>query len=312
MKFSVTIPAYKSKYLFDAISSILHQTYQNYEIIIVDDCSPEDLKTVVDKFADSRIHYYRNEQNCGAINVVYNWNICLSHAHGDYVICMGDDDMLLPNCLEDLSYLIEKYPKLNVFHIQTQIIDESGNLYKSLDIRPEYETAIEMLLCRFRGRSQYIGDFCYNVNALKNAGGFFYLPLAWTSDDITAFRAALPKGIANTKQVGFKYRENRLSISEQTTNDRIKIEALRSSEKWYRAKLSRLDLGCYGSIPKGIVENALVSHYRSMYIRHIIGDIRCHPVRFFYWFFHCREVHVPRLLFIKNIVKIITPSGIHN
>ena len=72
--FSVLIPAYKRKFLCDAISSCLIQTYKNFEIIIVDDASPEDLKSVVDQFHDSRIKYYRNEKNCGAINVVDNWN----------------------------------------------------------------------------------------------------------------------------------------------------------------------------------------------------------------------------------------------
>ena len=86
MKFSITIPAYKQKYLSEAIESCLAQTYQEFEVIIVDDASPEYLKSVVDKFDDTRIRYYRNEKNCGALNVVDNWNICLSYATGDYVI----------------------------------------------------------------------------------------------------------------------------------------------------------------------------------------------------------------------------------
>ena len=63
--FSILIPAYKSKYLKECIHSILAQTYSNYEIIIVDDASPEDLKTIVNGFVDGRVHYYRNEKNYG-------------------------------------------------------------------------------------------------------------------------------------------------------------------------------------------------------------------------------------------------------
>ena len=66
MKFSVTIPAYKSRYLREAIQSIASQTIDNWELIIVDDCSPEDIRSVVEPFmTDSRIRYYRNEKNCG-------------------------------------------------------------------------------------------------------------------------------------------------------------------------------------------------------------------------------------------------------
>ena len=114
MKFSVTIPAYKAKFLKEAIVSALSQPYKNFELIIVDDDSPENLKAIVDSFSDTRIRYYRNLQNCGAVNVVDNWNICLSYCTGEYVICMGDDDRLLPNCLNEYFGLIVSYWFLDV------------------------------------------------------------------------------------------------------------------------------------------------------------------------------------------------------
>ena len=76
MKFSVLIPAYKRQYLQECIDSVLSQTFQDFEIVIVDDCSPEDIKSVVYLFNDSRISFYRNEANCGAVDVVDNWNKC--------------------------------------------------------------------------------------------------------------------------------------------------------------------------------------------------------------------------------------------
>ena len=124
MKFSVTIPAYKAQFLNEAIKSVVSQTYAEWDLVIVDDCSPESLQTIVKPYlTDSRIRYYRNEKNCGAINVVDNWNICLSYCTGDYVICMGDDDRLLPTCLADYKTLIERYPNLNVYHTRTEIIN---------------------------------------------------------------------------------------------------------------------------------------------------------------------------------------------
>ena len=113
-KFSVLIPAYKRKYLKEAIDSILLQTYCHFELIIVDDASPEDIKSVIAEYHDDRIRYFRNEKNCGAINVVDNWNICLAYTQGDYVICMGDDDRMLPCCLEEYCNLIEKYPGIGL------------------------------------------------------------------------------------------------------------------------------------------------------------------------------------------------------
>ena len=234
MHFSVTIPAYKATYLYDAIASVLNQTYQDFEIIIIDNASPEDLKTIVDKFSDSRIKYFRNEKNCGAINVVDNWNICLSYAQGNYVICMGDDDMLFPNCLENYYILIKKYPGLGVYHAWTEIIDEDGNFFKMQHPRPEYESVFSMIWSRWNGRTrQYIGDFCFDTELLKADGGYYKLPLAWGSDDITSVRAAARSGIANMQSLGFAYRENRYTITS-TGNDYIKLQAINSEKEWYK------------------------------------------------------------------------------
>lgn len=231
--FSIVIPAYKTLYLREAIRSILNQTYANLELIIVDDASPEDIKSIVCEFNDARIRYYRNEKNCGAIDVVDNWNICLSYAKGDYIICMGDDDRLLPYCLEEYVKLMEKYPGLKVYHAGTELIDEKSNFYTLQQPRPEYETALSLAWNRWNGRDkQYIGDFCYEANALRKDGGFYKLPLAWGSDDITAVRAAMHGGIANMQVVCFQYRVNRHTITN-TGNAEQKIKAVLQAKNWF-------------------------------------------------------------------------------
>ena len=214
IKFSITIPAYKGNFLSEAIKSILEQTYNNFELIIVDDCSPENLKFIVDQYQDSRIQYYRNAQNCGAKDVVDNWNICLSYCTGDYVICMGDDDLLMPNTLSEYNQLIKHYPDVEILHGRVAQIDEGGNIVNILPERAEYETYLSFLYHRLTFRSQYIGDFCYKAEPLQARGGFYKLPFAWGSDDISAYMATSQNGIANTNKIVFKYRINSLSISK--------------------------------------------------------------------------------------------------
>lgn len=214
MKFSITIPAFKQKYLYEAIESCLAQTFKGFELIIVDDASPEDLKSVVERFQDSRIRYYRNEKNCGALHVVDNWNISLGNATGDYVICMGDDDRLLPNCLEEYSKLIEKYPDLDIYHGMTEIIDENGNVTNMQEARPEREGMYSMISGRLRNsRLQYIGDWLIKRTALEQSNGYVNMPMAWGSDDLTAYTIAKNKGVANTQIPVFQYRISSLTIS---------------------------------------------------------------------------------------------------
>lgn len=214
MKFSILIPAFKRKFLHEAIDSCLAQTYKDSEVVIVDDASPEDLKSVVDEFHDERIKYHRNEKNCGALDVVDNWNICLSHAQGDYVICMGDDDRLLPNCLEEYSKLMKKYPGLNIYHGMTEIMDENGTVYDIQEVRPERESVFSMISGRLRNhRMQYIGDWLMKREALEKINGYVKMPLAWGSDDLTTYKLAMDGGVANTQLPVFQYRVNGLTIS---------------------------------------------------------------------------------------------------
>ena len=229
IKFSISIPTYKDRYLRETIDSVLAQSYTNFEIIIVNDASPYDIDSIVQLYTDSRIHYFKNAQNCGARNVVDNWNICLGYATGDYLICMGDDDKLMPHCLENFANLINKYPHLDLFHARSEIIDDDSNLVCILEERPEWESVYSLI---YNPRNSHLGDYLFKTSTLRKNGGFFKLPYGWQSDDISAFIAATQHGVANTKDVGFQYRGNGMSISHDLNCIEDKIEAIKSSVKW--------------------------------------------------------------------------------
>ena len=308
MTFSITIPAYKARFLDEAIKSVIAQTYQDWQLVIVDDCSPEDLKGIVEPYlADSRVEYYRNEKNCGAVDVVDNWNICLSHCTGDYVICMGDDDRLLPCCLEELSKTIDKYPELNVYHLQTEIIDESGKVIETLEERPEQEDVLSLMTKRWEGRKQYIGDFCYSRKHLNAFGGYYPLPYAWGSDDITLFRAALPSGIANVSRTGFQYRENQYSIS-LSHNDAEKVATVLLQREWYQKAF--VELIPQGVFPKTDIQNALNSmngFVRGLIIGHIKRDLKQGGVhKYWYWLWNYPKQVLSYLTMIKIYILSIT------
>ena len=308
MTFSITIPAYKARFLDEAIKSVIAQTYQDWQLVIVDDCSPEDLKGIVEPYlADSRVKYYRNEKNCGAVDVVDNWNICLSHCTGDYVICMGDDDRLLPCCLAELSKTIDKYPELNVYHLQTEIIDESGKIIETLEERPEQEDVLSLMTKRWEGRKQYIGDFCYSRKHLNAFGGYYPLPYAWGSDDITLFRAALPSGIANVSRTGFQYRENQYSIS-LAHNDAEKVATVLLQREWYQKAFA--ELIPQGVFPKTDIQNALNSmngFVRGLIIGHIKRDLKQGGVhKYWYWLWNYPKQVLSYLTMIKIYILSIT------
>lgn len=239
MRYSIGIPAYKGKFLFKCIESILKQDYADFELIIVNDASPEDLYSIVRQFDDPRIRYFKNDKNCGAENVVDNWNICLSYASGEYFILMGDDDEMMPNYLSEFNNLIIKFPHLDVYHCRSFIIDDDSEIKSLTPSWPEFESVYENIWHRMKGlRSQYISDFLYRTDSLKRNTGFFKLPAAWASDDISAYEAAINHGIAHTQEPLFCYRESDVTISNSGSID-LKIKAIKGEEDWYNIFLEK-------------------------------------------------------------------------
>lgn len=95
---SVVIPTYKrSGLVLRAIHSVLKQTYQNFEIIVVDDCSPDNTRDAVLTIQDSRIRYLRHETNKG---LPAGRNTGIDVARGRYVAFLDDDDEWRPEKLE--------------------------------------------------------------------------------------------------------------------------------------------------------------------------------------------------------------------
>lgn len=125
-KISVVIPTYnRAKYLDQAIVSVLAQRGADFEIIVSDNCSQDDTTAVVSKYlADSRVHYYRNEQNIG---MVRNWRKAVfDYASGDWFILLSDDDYLIdPDYLAKVTQLIAENPSLVLVYAEGYKLDEN-------------------------------------------------------------------------------------------------------------------------------------------------------------------------------------------
>lgn len=310
MKFSITIPSYKSRYLQEAVESVLAQTYGDWELIVVDDCSPENLHDIVLPYlSDERVRYYRNEKNCGAVNVVDNWNICLGYCTGDYVICMGDDDRLKPCCLEEYKKLIEKHPGFHVYHARTEIIDENSQPKFLQEERPECESALSLLWNRWDNRAdQYIGDFCYDTQKLRVEGGYYKLPLAWGSDDITAVRAARNGGgIANTLVPCFEYRQNSQTITS-SNNARTKLEATLAAHRWFRTFINDFAAGDVSDGDRkylSSIDAVCHTYYYKSLGKNCADDLHGNPFRIPFWWKSMREFHFSPLLYLKWYLKSV-------
>ncbi|MFP4197893.1 MAG: glycosyltransferase family 2 protein, partial [Methanomassiliicoccales archaeon] len=107
----------RSNLVTRAIRSVLNQTYENLEIIVVDDCSDDDTEEIVKSIRDDRLRYFRNKRNEGASSA-RNRGIDLSR--GDYVAFQDDDDEWLPDKLESQVEILSSAPdKVGLVYCKT-------------------------------------------------------------------------------------------------------------------------------------------------------------------------------------------------
>lgn len=103
---SIIMPSYNTgKYIAESIKSVLAQTYKNWELIIVDDCSTDNTDSVVANFKDERIIYLKNKKNSGA---AISRNRALQEAKGKWIAFLDSDDLWLPQKLEKQISFMKK------------------------------------------------------------------------------------------------------------------------------------------------------------------------------------------------------------
>jgi len=124
---SVCVPAYKAaRFIGATIESVLRQTADSWELIVVDDASPDDTFAVACGYAsDPRIRLDRNEQNLGPVG---NWNRVVTLATGDYVKVLCDDDLLYPTCLARQATALDAHPSAALVGSRRDIIDDDGRV----------------------------------------------------------------------------------------------------------------------------------------------------------------------------------------
>jgi glycosyltransferase involved in cell wall biosynthesis len=214
VKVSVAIPAYKSTFLSEAISSILNQTFSDWELIIVDDYSPNNVREIVEKYADKRIKYFRNERNVGAFNPSLNWNICLNYAKGEYFCLLCDDDLYEPTYIEEMVGLAGKYSQCNVFRARCKIINSSGEVIDYFPSSPQWESCKDYIWHNGRKlRKQTISEWMLRTDYIKKCGGYANLPFAWGADYLSIYKFSLKGGIASITKPLVAYRRSDINIS---------------------------------------------------------------------------------------------------
>lgn len=260
--FSFVLPVYKGLFLKEAIQSILNQSYQNFELIIVNDCSPDNITEIVGTFNDSRIRYYENTENIGGKDLVKQWNHSLSFAQGKFVLMAGDDDVYSPNFLTEAYTLFQKYPQADILRGRVQAIT-STNQVTNIDLQSaEYISVWDFLLLE-KHIIPCIGNYIFKRKKLIQTG-FISFPLAWWSDRATVLQCTIPNGILVTQNIAYSFRASANHISAQKDKYTIyqKIKATAEYFSWLKKSLTQAyELEQNNTIAKTAYYNQFESNY---------------------------------------------------
>ena len=136
-KITVVIPTYnKAAYISQTIESVLRQTYQDFEIIIIDDCSKDDTEVVVQKYLSDKIRYFKHTRNWGP-GATFNDGIEKSNT--EYITLIASDDVLLPNHLEQVMLQFKKDDLVETVFPKLKVIDENGNDLNEIIQQPFFD-----------------------------------------------------------------------------------------------------------------------------------------------------------------------------
>ena len=217
---TVAMPVYNGEgYVHLAIQSVLDQTYSDFELLIVDNCSTDGTLEVVKAFSDPRIRLHVNTSNLGMVG---NWNRSVELATGEYIKFLSHDDLLDTTCLEEqiAGFMRHKQENIGIVTCKKKIINKDGKkVMPGFGLRGQSRTISGSVAIRksIRSGRNIIGEpsvVLINTNVLK-ASGPFELP-EFTPDIKMWFKILQKKDLYFIDKTLASYR-----ISEQSTSSSV-------------------------------------------------------------------------------------------
>lgn len=284
---SFIMPAYKAQFIDKAIESIVAQTYSDWELVVVDDKSPEDLCAIVEKYkSDERIRYYRNVENIGGKDLCAQWNHCVKYAKGDWIVLAADDDVYSPQFCESCVDLMIKHPNIDLIRSRVMQINEDGEICGVDVLLPEYiDMTSYVYYWLIGGMVTCMGNFMFRSDVLSRYG-FVDFPCAFGTDIVTPIMLA-KNGVANTSEMLYHFRISDIHLSSNLSRLHDKAEGIMQLYDWLgRLKLEESDdklIKYYGSFlnseylhKKFLFDyfNLIVKHTRPSKLYRVLSECR--------------------------------------
>jgi teichuronic acid biosynthesis glycosyltransferase TuaG len=215
---SIVTPVYKAeRYIEETIRSVQAQTYRDWELLLVDDCSPDHSREIIERLAadDDRIRYYRLEQNSGA---AVARNTAIGKARGQYLAFLDSDDHWEPEKLDRQTHFMQQ--KGCAFsYTRIRMTDSEGRTTKDNISVPERISYSGLL------RQTVIATSTVMID--RRLTGNFSMPLRRGGQDYATWLQIL-------RRTGYAYGINESLTVYRTSNDSLSSNKLDSVRQVYQ------------------------------------------------------------------------------
>lgn len=258
VRVSVIMAEYNTptKYLDDAIRSILYQSFKDFEFIIIDDCGTNNMIEFVKKYNDPRIKVFRNNKNMG---LVFSLNKAIDKSRGNYLVRMDGDDLSVPNRLEILYEYISNHPEYSV------VGSRAMEFFDSTDIGILGKTGEKDMRSIMRGDIIIHASAIMNKKSIQSIGGYKDYTRA---EDLVLWCELLLSGhkLITIEHELYWYRVNPSDYNKRKLVKR-KGEILARLKYYPRMGANIVDYAyIVKSIMSGILPTRLVSFYRATFV----------------------------------------------
>ena len=242
----------KSKYIVSAIESVLSQTMQDFELLVVDDASTDDSAKIVESMSrkDSRVSLLRQRVRKG---VSRSRNVGILESKGNIITFLDSDDLYAANSLESRHNAILGSPSPSIVYSDFWLLDGNGRTLPHWEERSC--TSSGMIFKEFLKDGMHVQANLMLPRNLLDEVGLYDESLSWGEDTDMIFRLAriYPFVYVNQQLYGYRLHTGN-TMSSMSTRDKL-VAKTPIIEKHYRANLGILDYGTRRVVSRRLVVN---------------------------------------------------------
>lgn len=211
-KYSVVIPVRNWwNYIKLAIDSILSQTYNDFELIILYNKSSDNTLDIVKSYNDKRIKILESKED---LSIVENWWRIVNLELWEYLTISWHDDIFYPNFLEEINSLILKYPQATLYQTHFNLIDKDWNLIRKCHKIEKKETALDFVIKRSHNKRDSYGTwYVMKSNLYKQVWWIPHFESLFYADDALWVVLSSISCKATSQKTLFEYRKHMTSAA---------------------------------------------------------------------------------------------------